>query len=141
MKIGILCEGRLGGEDAQVLEHLAQRIAPQVEVKVFPQGNKRNLFANAGKEASILFCSGYHKVLVVWDVLPRWNRPDGEAQDRQDVQPYLDAAGVGANPCLQLVAITRSWKPGCWPMARRCQQCCPGPRTRFPSKTPRMQKP
>ena len=105
MKIGILCEGRLGGEDAQVLEHLAQRIAPQVEVKVFPQGNKRNLFANAGKETSILFCSGYHKVLVVWDVFPRWNRPDGEAQDRQDLQPYLDAAGVGANPCLQLVAI------------------------------------
>ena len=87
VKIGILCEGRLGGEDAQVLEHLAQRIAPQVEVKVFPQGNKRNVCQRW--QGGQHFGSGYHKVLVVWDVLPRWNRPDGEAQDRQDLQPYL----------------------------------------------------
>jgi len=105
MKVGIICEGRVEGEDAQVFEYFAHRINPAATVKAFPQGKKPELFANAGEVARILFATGYDKVIIMWDILPRWNRPDGEAQDRIDLQPALDQAGVNTNPCLYLIAI------------------------------------
>lgn len=105
MKVGIVCEGRLAGEDAQVFEHFARRIAPGAAVKAFPQGTKPELFANAGDVANALFATGYDKVLIIWDILPRWNKPDGEAQDRQDLQPSLVNARVDTHPCLYLIAI------------------------------------
>lgn len=105
MKIGIVCEGRLAGEDAQVFEHFAGRIAPGAVVQAFPQGTKPELFARAGEVARVLFATGFDKVLIIWDVLPRWKRPNGEIQDRQDLRPSLVNAGVDANPCLYRVAI------------------------------------
>ncbi|MBS0500020.1 MAG: hypothetical protein JSR74_06770 [Proteobacteria bacterium] len=105
MKVGIVCEGRVAGEDAQVFEYFARRIAPGDTVKAFPQGTKPELFANAGDMAKTLFATGYDKVLVIWDILPRWNKPDGEVQDRNDLQPSLVNAGVHAHPCLFLIAI------------------------------------
>lgn len=105
MKVGIVCEGRLAGEDAQVFEHFAKRIVRGVEVKTLPQGTKPELFANAGDVAKTLFATGYDKVLIIWDILPRWNKPNGETQDRQDLQPALVNAGVHTHPCLYLVAI------------------------------------
>lgn len=105
MKVGIICEGRLAGEDAQVFEHFARRIEPGATIKTFPQGTKPDLFANAGNVARTLFATGYDRVLVIWDILPRWHRPDGETQDRQDLNPSLVNAGVDAHPCLYLIAI------------------------------------
>lgn len=105
MKIGIVCEGRVAGEDAQVFEHFARRIAPRATVHAFPQGRKPELFSQAGEVANTLFATGYDKVLIIWDILPRWHKPDGEAQDRQDLQPSLVSAGVDAHPCLYLIAI------------------------------------
>lgn len=107
MKAGIVCEGRLAGEDAQMFEHFAKRIAPAVTVKAFPQGTKPELFANAGDVAKNLFATGYDKVLIIWDIQPRWGSPDGEVQDRQDLQPSLVKAGVDAHPCLFLIAIRK----------------------------------
>jgi hypothetical protein len=107
MKIGIVCEGRLAGEDAQVFEHFAGRIAPSAVVQAFPQGTKPELFSKAGVVAQVLFATGYDKVLIIWDVFPRWKRPNGEIQDRQDLTPSLVNAGVDANPCLYLIAIHR----------------------------------
>lgn len=105
MKIGIICEGRLAGEDAQVFERFARRIAPGATVKAFPQGTKPELFANAGDVSQTLFATGYEKVLIIWDILPRWNKPDGEEQDRQDLRPSLVNAGVDTHPCLFQIAI------------------------------------
>ncbi|MFZ4536351.1 hypothetical protein [Propionivibrio sp.] len=105
MKVAIVCEGRLAGEDAQVYEHFARRIVPGAAVKAFPQGTKPELFANAGDVAKTLFASGYCRVLIIWDIEPRWGKPDGELQDRQDLQVSLTNAGVDAHPCLYLVAI------------------------------------
>jgi hypothetical protein len=105
MKIGFVCEGRLGGEDAQVFEHFAKRIAPHAAVKAFPQGTKPELIENAGNVAATLFATGYDRVLVIWDIMPRWGRPDGEQQDTQDLQVSLGNAGVAAHPCLFLIAI------------------------------------
>lgn len=105
MKYGIVCEGRLAGEDEQVLEHFARRIVPQAEVKAFPQGTKPELFARAGDVAKLLFDTGYDRVLIVWDILPRWDKPDGEAQDLLDLEPSLVNAGVDTHPCLHKVAI------------------------------------
>lgn len=74
MKVGIVCEGRLAGEDAQVLEHFARRIAPQATVKAFPQGTKPELFAEAGSVARLLFDSGYDRVVIVWDIFKHFGR-------------------------------------------------------------------
>lgn len=105
MKIGIICEGSIGGEDAQVFEHFANRIAPHAAVKAFPQGTKPELIAKAGEVADSLFATGYERVLVIWDIMPRWGKPDGEQQDTQDIQVSLVNAGVAAHPCLFLIAI------------------------------------
>ncbi|MFM2450617.1 MAG: hypothetical protein RIS44_3067 [Pseudomonadota bacterium] len=105
MRVGIVCEGRLAGEDAQVFEHFAQRIVPGATVKAFPQGTKPELFSRAGQVVKTLFATGYDKVLVIWDILPRWDKPDGEAQDLQDLQPSLVTAGVDGHPCLYRIAI------------------------------------
>lgn len=105
MKIGIICEGRLGGEDAQVFEYFATRIAPQAAVRAFPQGTKPELIAKAGDVATSLFATGYDKVLIMWDIEPRWGRPDGEQQDTQDIEASLVTAGVAGHPCLFLIAI------------------------------------
>lgn len=105
MRAAIVCEGRLQGEDAQVFEHFSKRIAPNVAIKTFPQGTKPELFANAGDVAAALFAESYDRVLIMWDIMPRWKRPDGEQQDMQDLQTSLDAAGVGQHPCLFWIAI------------------------------------
>lgn len=105
MRVAIVCEGRPAGEDEQVFEHFARRIAPQAAVKAFPQGTKPELFAKAGDVAKTLFATGYDKVLIIWDILPRWNKPDGEVQDQQDIQLSLNNAGIDAHPCLFLIAI------------------------------------
>jgi hypothetical protein len=105
MKVGIVCEGRLGGEDAQVFEHFARRIAPDAAVKTFPQGTKPELIAEAGAVVASLFATGYDKVLIMWDIEPRWGKPDGEQQDTLDIQVSLGNAGVAAHPCLFLIAI------------------------------------
>ena len=105
MKVAIVCEGRPGGEDAQVFEHFAKRIAPQALVKAFPQGTKPELISKAGDVVTSLFATGYDKVLIMWDIEPRWGRPDGEQQDTQDIQASLVSAGVVGHPCLFLIAI------------------------------------
>lgn len=118
MKVGIICEGRLAGEDAQVFKHFARRIAPGATVKAFPQGTKPELFSKAGEVAKALFATGYDKVLIMWDILPRWSKPDGEAQDRQDLEPSLVNAGVDTHPCLYLVAIHKELEA--WLLADGC---------------------
>lgn len=105
MKIGIICEGRLGGEDAQLFEYFAKRIAPDAVVNAFPQENKRQLMENAGKVAATLFETGYTRVLILWDIQPRWGRSGGEQQDTQDIQASLASSGLNAHPCLFLIAI------------------------------------
>jgi hypothetical protein len=105
MKVGIICEGRLGGEDAQVFEYFARRIAPQAAVRAFPQNTKPELIAKAGDVATSLFATGYDKVLIMWDIIPRWDKPDGEQQDTQDIEASLVTAGVAGHPCLFLIAI------------------------------------
>lgn len=105
MKVGIICEGRLGGEDAQLFEHFAKRIVPNASVKAFPQGTKPELIAEAGDVAASLFATGYTRVLIMWDIMPRFGRPDGEQQDTQDIQASLASAGMAAHPCLFLIAI------------------------------------
>ena len=103
--IGIICEGGPGGEDEQVLRHLVSRILPGVTVKILTQGRKPDLVAQCGQVAKTLFDSGCNRVLIVWDIFPRWGRPDGEQQDIADIQAALAQAGLAARPCLYLVPI------------------------------------
>lgn len=103
--IGIICEGTLGGEDEQVIKYLAGRICPSATLIVRPQGAKPNLIAQCGLVAQALFASGCDRVLIVWDIQPRWGRPDGEQQDRADMNVVFAQAGLAAHPCLYLVPI------------------------------------
>lgn len=104
--IGIICEGGPGGEDEQVLRHLVGRICPAgTTVMIRPQAAKPNLIAQCGQVAQALFDSGCDRVLIVWDVFPRWGRPDGAQQDIEDIQIELTQSGLNAHPCLYLVPI------------------------------------
>lgn len=103
--IGIICEGTPGGEDEQVLTHLVERIVPGSILDVKPQGRKPILFEQCGLVAQALFESGCDRVLIVWDIFPRWGKPDGEQQDRADLQVVLAQAGLDTHPCLYLVPI------------------------------------
>lgn len=103
--IGIICEGGAGSEDEQVLRHLAGRICPGAQLRIRPQGAKPNLIDSCGDVAQALFESGCDRVLIVWDIQPRWGRPDGEAQDVVDIQAVLARSGLVHHPCLFLVAI------------------------------------
>lgn len=105
--IGIICEGASGGEDEQVLTHLARRIRPGVRLVVRPQGAKPNLIAQCGNVAQAMFASGCERVLIVWDVYPRWRRPDGVQQDNADIQAVIAQVGLGNRPCLYMVPIQK----------------------------------
>lgn len=103
--IGIICEGGPGGEDEQVLRHLVSRICPGTTVKIRPQAAKPSLIAQCGLVAQALFASGCDRVLIVWDIFPRWGRPDGEQQDIVDIQAVLAQSELDTHPCLYLVPI------------------------------------
>ncbi len=103
--IGIICEAGLGSEDEQVLRHLAGRIRPDATPMIRPLGRKPDLIAQCGQVAQALFDSGCERVLIVWDVFPRWGRPDGEEQDIADILAILTQAGLADHPCLFLVAV------------------------------------
>ncbi len=103
--IGIICEGGAGSEDDLVLRHLAGRICPAARLLIRPLGAKPNLIDLCGDVAQALFNSGCDRVLIVWDIQPRWGRPDGEAQDMADIRAVLDRSDLGNHPCLYLVAI------------------------------------
>ncbi len=96
--IGIICEAGLGSEDEQVLRHLAGRIRPDATAMIRPLGRKPDLIVQCGQVAQALFDSVCERVLVIWDVFPRWGRPDGEAQDIADIQAILTQAGLANHP-------------------------------------------
>ena len=105
MRIGIICEGGLKGEDQQVLGALAARIVPHAVFDILPQGNKPDLIANCAAVTRSLLDSGCCRVLIVWDVLPRWGKPDGAAIDAQEIRAQLATAGLDTHPCVFLVSI------------------------------------
>lgn len=105
MKIGIVCEGGLQGEDQKVLSALAARIVPAARFEFNPQGTKPELIANCGLVAKTLRQSGCCRVLIVWDVQPRWGKPDGARVDRQEIQRELAQHGMDSDPCVFLVPI------------------------------------
>lgn len=104
-KIGIICEGSIGGEDEQVISALAKRINPNVTLEIRPQGRKPNLVADSGSVAQSLFASGCDRVIIIWDIFPRWNKPDGEAQDTTEIKQVLALSNLDNHPRLYLVAI------------------------------------
>jgi hypothetical protein len=80
-------------------------LRPVLRSKPFRREPKPELIDKAGDVAASLFETGYTRVLILWDIMPRWGRPDGEEQDTQDIQASLASAGVAVHPCLFLIAI------------------------------------
>lgn len=73
MKIGFIFECPRNGPDQQVIEFLAAKIAPDVEiVNRATNVNKPALIQQCGIQASLLLKQGCERVIIVWDLLPRW---------------------------------------------------------------------
>ena len=73
MKIGFIFECPRNGPDHQVIEFLASKIAPDVEIiNRATNINKPALLRDCGTQAAILLKEGCERVIIVWDLLPRW---------------------------------------------------------------------
>src|SRR6218665_2442646 len=70
-----------------------------------PEGKKPELIANRASTTQALLDSGCCRVLIVWDVQPRWGRPDGAIQDSKDIRQKLGPHGLANHPCVFLVPI------------------------------------
>jgi hypothetical protein len=95
-------------EIAEPGQHLHLSTADPTKVGFHPWLNIQSaqwLKFGSARTAKSLFDTGHDRVVIVWDILPRWEKPDGEAQDLLDLRPSLVNAGVDTHPCLYKVAI------------------------------------
>ncbi len=86
MKIGFIFECPLSGPDRQVIEFLAAKIDPGVEiVNRFTNTNKPALLQQCGEQAAALLSQGCERVVIVWDLLPRWKDKHIKPYCKKDV--------------------------------------------------------
>ena len=109
MKIGFIFECPRGGPDQQVIEYLATQIAPDVEiVNRFTNTNKPALVTQCGKQTQALLAQGCERVIIVWDLLPRWRDKHLKPYCQRDVAEIcavLKRADVD-NEKVRLLCIT-----------------------------------
>lgn len=77
MRIGFIFECPPSGPDQLVIEHLAERIgqstgAPVEIVNRATNTNKAALMQACGTQARLLLGQGCERVVIVWDLKPRW---------------------------------------------------------------------
>jgi hypothetical protein len=86
MRIGFIFECPRGGPDQQVIEHLAKKIDPSVEiVNRFTNTNKPALVQMCGQQSAALLSQGCERVIIVWDLLPRWKDKHLKPYCKRDV--------------------------------------------------------
>lgn len=110
MKIGLILECTPEGADLQVYSYFARQIlGDRVDIQPSCAGNKKTLIQNAGKLAHALFAEGCERVLIIWDLWPRWAERKFKpslAADRATITQSLRDADV-TNSCVYLVGIDR----------------------------------
>lgn len=110
MKVGLILECTLEGPDLQVYSHFVRQfLGDGVDIQPSCAGNKKILIQDAGKLAKALFADGCERVLIVWDLWPRWSerkfKPSLAADCASITQSLRDAHVT--NPCVYLVGINR----------------------------------
>jgi len=86
MKIGFIFECPRGGPDQQVIEYLAARLDPDIEiVNRFTNTNKPALIQQCGNQTAALLSQGCERVIIVWDLLPRWRDKNIKPYCKNDV--------------------------------------------------------
>jgi len=107
MKVGLILECGRGGPDEQVCAYLARCIASEIELTCVTLVNKAWLMAECGAAATALLRDGCERVVIVWDLFPKWRRP-GEThcrgRDRTEIIQTLANAGLRSRP-VYLVCI------------------------------------
>lgn len=92
MKIGFIFECPRNGPDQQVIEFLASKIDPNVEiVNSLTNTNKPALLQQCGDQTAILFAQGCERVIIVWDLLPRWKDKHNKPYCKNDVAEVRSA--------------------------------------------------
>ncbi|HEX9998783.1 MAG TPA: hypothetical protein VGB45_16730 [Abditibacterium sp.] len=86
MKIGFIFECPRGGPDQLVIEFLARKIDSSVEiVNSATNTNKPALVRDCGTQAALLLKQGCERVVIVWDLLPRWADTSVKPYCKRDV--------------------------------------------------------
>ena len=97
MKVGLVFECGPNGLDQQVCEHLAQKLAPGIEISSVTLDNKPNLVSECGEATASLLGEGCDRVIIVWDLYPAWRERGGRPcrkEDREAIFQSLAQAGV-----------------------------------------------
>lgn len=98
MKIGFIFECPRGGPDHQVIEFLASKLDPRIEiVNSLTNTNKPALVQQCGDQTALLLAQGCDRVVIVWDLLPRWKDKGLKPYCKRDVaevRAALQKAGV-----------------------------------------------
>jgi hypothetical protein len=107
MKVGLILECGRGGPDEQVCVHFIRRIAPEIELIRVTLVNKPRLMVQCASAAARLLGDGCERVIIVWDLFPKWRRPGEEhcrGHDRREIIQALAASGLQSPP-VYLVCI------------------------------------
>ncbi len=96
MKIGMIFECGPQGADRKVCEYLAKQIKPDLEIESVTLDNKQKLIIDCGQAAAQLLTDGCHRVLIIWDLYPSWQREEAPCrkEDREAIERSLNIAAA-----------------------------------------------
>lgn len=100
MKVGLIFECGPKGPDIKVCEYLikhhirpehGQPSDPPISITL---ERKSDLIDNCGKAAASLLSDGCDRVVVIWDLYPRFGQPPLRCQDRENIHASLRSEAV-----------------------------------------------
>lgn len=100
MRLGLILECISGGADEKVYKYLAKKLRSDIEIEVFPLGNKGALVSRCGEAANWLFeVKCCEKIIIIWDFHPFWEAarpPPCPIEDCQRIRQKLEEAKITA---------------------------------------------
>ena len=95
MKLGIICEGGKQGADYQTYPLLIKKICNNIIIEIVPLGDKTQLIDQCGIITKVLLeHSMCDKVLILWDFMPRWDKPVCRKVDSDEIKNNLKKEGI-----------------------------------------------
>jgi len=112
MKLGIIVECPLKGVDHQVYEYTIPKLNDSLQFEIVSAGrNKVEMLNNCGPVASTLIESGCERVLIVWDLMPRFGGAVCRKEDVDSIKTSLEENNVpeGAVKLVCIEPELESW--------------------------------